>query len=319
MNAILNVIVPVFGTVAVGWAIGRSKLLSVEGLRGLTNVTFYALFPSLLFRSMSRVHVEALSLDVLVVFFGTGLVLYYLCLLGGRAAGMRLGDRTVFALSGTFSNGVGIGIPFVSYAFGEKGLVPLLMIISANSLILLTLSSFLIELDSQGGRRGNLPAKLGGAVVTMMKHPVIPSIFAGLLWGEITSLVPGLATPVVVDRVLQALATAAPPCGLIMAGASLAHVGLREHWRAAAVASAVKLAVMPLLVWAAGRYLFTLDPLWLTVATLNAALPAGANVYLVAQLYRTGVGLATNAVVISTGSSVVTLSAALLLLGVQAR
>ena len=42
---------------------------------------------------------------------------------------------------------------------------------------------------------------------------------------------------------------------------------------------------------------------------------AGANVYLVAQLYRTGVGLATNAVVISTGASIFTLSAVLLLLG----
>jgi predicted permease len=73
------------------------------------------------------------------------------------------------------------------------------------------------------------------------------------------------------------------------------------------------------MVWAVGRYLFALDPLWLTVATLNAALPAGANVYLVAQLYRTGVGLATNAVVISTGASVFTLSVVLLLLGVQTR
>jgi malonate transporter len=84
-------------------------------------------------------------------------------------------------------------------------------------------------------------------------------------------------------------------------------------------ATVAKLAVMPLLVWGVGRYLFTLDPLWLTVATLNAALPAGANVYLVAQLYRTGVGLATNAVVLSSGDSVLTLSLALLLLGVQPR
>ena len=77
MNAILDIIVPVFGTVAVGWLIGRSKLLSPEGLRGLTNVTFYALFPALLFRSMSKVRLEALSFDILLVFFGTGLLLYF--------------------------------------------------------------------------------------------------------------------------------------------------------------------------------------------------------------------------------------------------
>jgi hypothetical protein len=161
--------------------------------------------------------------------------------------------------------------------------------------------------------------KLGQAAVKMLKHPVIPPIFAGLVWSEIMSLVPGLATPAVLDRILQALATAAPPCGLIMAGASLAHVGLKAHWQTATVATAVKLAVMPLVVWVSGRYLFELDPLWLTVATINAAMPTGANVYLIAQLYNTGVGFATNAVVISTGLSVLTLSGLLLLLEVSTR
>jgi predicted permease len=319
MNAILDIIVPVFGTVAVGWLIGRSKLLSPEGLRGLTNVTFYALFPALLFRSMSRVRIEALSFDILFVFFGTSLLLFFASLPLARAFGMKLGEGTVFALAGVFSNGVGIGIPFISYAFGDAGLVPLLMIISMNSLVMLTLASFLIEVGGQTSSRESLLGKLGGAVVKMLKHPVIPSIFAGLFWGELCHLIPGLGTPVVIDRILQALATAAPPCGLIMAGASLAHVGLKAHWQSASVATVLKLAVMPLVVWVSGRWLFHLDPLWLTVATLNAAMPAGANVYLIAQLYRTGVGLATNAVVLSTGFSVVTLSATLLLLGVQTR
>ena len=231
MNAILDIIVPVFGTVAVGWVIGRSKLLSPEGLRGLTNVTFYALFPALLFRSMSKVRLEALSFDILLVFFGAGLLLYFAAMALGRAMGMKLGEATVFGLSAAFSNGVGIGIPFISYAFGEAGLVPLLMIISMNSLVMLTLSSFLIEVGQQGSSREGLLGKLGGAVVTMLKHPVIPSIFAGLFWGELCAHVPGLGTPVVIDRILQALATAAPPCGLIMAGASLAHVGIKEHGR----------------------------------------------------------------------------------------
>jgi malonate transporter and related proteins len=318
MSAIIDVIVPVFGTVAVGWALGR-WLLTTDGLRGLTQVAFYSLFPALLFRSMAKVRLEALEPDIIVVFFGTGLLLYFLLMPLGRALGMKLGDQAVFALSGTFANGVGIGIPFITYAFGEAGLVPLLMIISVNSLVMLTLCSFLLEIGSGGGGGGRLLAKLGGAALMMMKHPVIPSIFAGLAWAELTALVPGLGMPVVIDKVLQALALAAPPCGLIMAGASLAHVGLKEHWQPAAVATAVKLAVMPLLVWAVGRYVFALDALWLTVATLNAALPAGANVYLVAQLYRTGVGLATNAVVISTAASVFSLSVVLLLLGVQTR
>jgi malonate transporter len=318
MKAIFDIIVPVFGMVAIGWAIGRSRLLSAEGLRGLVAVTFHALFPALLFRSMAKVRIEALEPRILLVFFGAVLLLFVLLLPLGRLLGMRSGDRAVFALSGTFSNGVGVGIPFVTYAFGERGLVPLLMIISIHSLILLTLASFLLEIAGQSGGRGRLLARLGSAVLTMLKHPVIPSIFAGLAWSEVTGRIPDLALPGAIDHILQALAAAAPPCGLIMTGASLAHVGLKEHWQPAALASFLKLAVLPAMVWAIGRYVFPLDPLWLTVATLNSALPAGANVYMVAQLYRTGVGLATNAVVISTAASVFSLSVVLLLLGVQA-
>ena len=173
MNAILNIIVPVFGTVAVGWAIGRTRLLTPEGLRGLTNVTFYALFPSLLFRSMSRVRIEALSFDILFVFFGAGLLLFFASIALARAFGMRLGEGTVFALSVIFSNGVGIGIPFISYAFGEAGLVPLLMIISLNSLVMLTLASFLIEISQQASSRESLLGKLGGAATNgvLMSFP----------------------------------------------------------------------------------------------------------------------------------------------------
>ncbi len=317
MKAILDIIVPVFGTVAVGWVLGRLKLLTPEGLRGLTNTTFYALFPCLLFRSMAKVHIEKLAPNVLVLFFGSALLLYFLAMIAGKWMGMKLGERAVFSLSATFSNTSGIGIPFISYAYGDAGLVPVLMIVSVNALILLTLSSFFMEVGTHGSGQGRLIAKFGGALWTMLKHPVIPPIFAGLVWSELTVLIPGLEMPVVIDRVVLGLATAAPPCALILAGASLAHVGLRDHWQPAVMASVVKLVLAPLVVWVAGTYLFTLDPMWLAVATLNAALPTGSNAYLVAYLYKTGAGLATNTVVISTAASLFTLTAALLLLGVQ--
>jgi predicted permease len=318
MNAILDIIVPVFGMVAVGWALGRTGLLAADGLRGFTNVTFYAMFPALLFRSMAKVRVEALSLDILVLFFGAGLLLYFIAMRLGRAMGMRLGEQSVFALSATFSNTSGIGIPFISYAYGDAGLVPLMMIVSINALILLTLSSFLMEMGSHGSGQGRLLVKLGGAVLAMLKHPVLPPIFAGLVWSEAMALIPGLAMPAAIDGVLEGLAVAAPPCALILAGASLAHVGLKEHWQSAAISAFFKLVLLPAMVWVAGRYVFSLDPLWLAVATLSAALPAGSNVYLVARLYRTADGLATNAVVFSTAGSIFTLSAILVLLGVHA-
>ena len=85
MSAIVDIIVPVFGMVLIGWVIGRTPLLSAEGLRGLTGVTFYALFPALLFRSMAKVRIEALEPDILLVFFSAVFLLYGALILLGRA------------------------------------------------------------------------------------------------------------------------------------------------------------------------------------------------------------------------------------------
>jgi len=53
---------------------------------------------------MAKVRIETLEPDILLVFFGGVLLLYGAMLLIGRAMGMGLSDRTVLALSATFSN-----------------------------------------------------------------------------------------------------------------------------------------------------------------------------------------------------------------------
>ena len=313
MIAVLEIILPVVLLGLAGFLLARSALVSEEAVRGLANVTFYILFAALLFRSMSKVRIESLDPAILLAFFsGVAIVFTALMLIGRFMLKMSLSDQAILALSGSFSNGVGLGIPLVTLAFGEDGLVPLLMIISVHSLIMLTLACFLIEIDRQD--RGGIARRMGGAVLTMFKHPVLPAIFAGLAWGELTRRVPGLALPEVLDKALALAAQAAAPMGLITLGASLAHVGIRGHWREGVLTSAAKLLVLPVVVYLLGRYVFRLEPLWLTIAVIDACMPAGANVYMIAQRYGVGVGRATNAVVLSTVASVATVSVALALL-----
>ncbi len=318
MGAVLEIIAPIVALGLAGYALGRTSLLSGEGLRGLNNVTFYILFAALLFRSMANVRLDTLDPAILFAFFG-GVWLVYggLMLIGRFLLGMKLADQAILGLSGSFSNGVGLAIPLVSLTFGEAGLVPLLIIISMHSLVMLTATCFLLELGGAGaGSDGGIGRRMLGAAITMFKHPVLPAIFSGLAWGVLTRQIPGLALPAVLDKALALAANAAAPCGLIMLGASLAHVGFKGHWREGVLASTAKLLVLPVIVWLLGRYVFRLDPLWLTIATLDATMPAGANVYLIAQRYNVGVGRATNAVVLSTIAGVATVSVALGLLGV---
>lgn len=310
MIAVFEIVLPVALLGLAGFLLARSSLVSEDGVRGLANVTFYILFAALLFRSMSKVRVESLDPAILLAFFsGVALVFGAMMLIGWFALGMSLADQAILALSGSFSNGVGLGIPLVTLAFGEEGLVPLLMIISVHSLIMLTLTCFLIEIDRQ--ERGGIARRMGAAVITMFRHPVLPSIFAGLAWGELTRRVPGITMPGVLDKALALAAQAAAPMGLITLGASLAQVGFRGHWREGVLTSTAKLLVLPVVVYLLGRFVFRLEPLWLTIAVIDATMPAGANVYMIAQRYNVGVGRATNAVVLSTVGSVFTVSVAL--------
>ncbi|RPH60165.1 MAG: AEC family transporter, partial [Burkholderiales bacterium] len=68
----------------------------------------------------------------------------------------------------------------------------------------------------------------------------------------------------------------------------------------AAALTALKSLAHPLLVWLVGAFVLGVGPLPLAVATVTAALPIGANVYLFAQRYGAQVGEVSAAVTLST-------------------
>jgi hypothetical protein len=76
------------------------------------------------------------------------------------------------------------------------------------------------------------------------------------------------------------------------------------------LASFLKLALMPALAWGA-CWALGLSPLETAVAVVTSALPTGANAFLLARRYETGVGASGATVLLSTLISIATLSALL--------
>ena len=77
--------------------------------------------------------------------------------------------------------------------------------------------------------------------------------------------------------------------------------------RQTAVTAVLKLAVLPVLVWGFGT-LMGLGRLEMAVAVTAAALPTGANAFLLARRYGAGSDASGAAVLVSTAISVATLS-----------
>ncbi len=301
MTAVLETVLPVFALVFAGYFMGR-RFIGAEGIKGLSGFVYYFAIPALLFRTMSRGYLPGSEdLILLLAYFGGSFFVYALSIgLGHRLFGNSVAELGLMGMAGCFGNTVLLGIPLTLAAFGEAGMLPLTLIITFHSALLFPLSILVVELGRGGG---GWRKALGDSVKALSRNPVILAILAGLAYGA-TGL--GLAVPV--EAFITLLSGAAAPAALFALGASLAGYRIAGDLKEIMLSCAIKLLVHPLAVAVLAFWVFDLRGDWAAIALLTAALPAGANVFVLAQQYNIYLGRAASIVLISTGLSMLTLS-----------
>lgn len=309
---VVSALLPVVLLIAIGFIAGKADWIRAESLKDLSNLVFMVLTPALLFRTMSTVHVEQLNFKPVAVYFVAALLLFALLLLW-RGANRR---SAVLALASTFSNTVMIGIPLVGLAYGQAGLVTLFTLISVHALVLLTLSTMVLEMvaaredraDGAGAQR-NLGLTVLSAIQGGIFHPVPLPILLGLVFAQT-----GWLLPAVVDRPLQLLGNAFGPVALVLVGATLTQVRVGEHFKNALGISLLKNLALPVIMTVLGL-LLGMSGLPLTVMIVAAALPMGANVFLFAQRYEVAQELVTASMAVSTVLGLATITLVMSLVG----
>ncbi|MGE7415253.1 AEC family transporter [Methylobacterium tarhaniae] len=301
-STLVSVILPVFGLIVVGRLIIRFGIVDRSETKGLTGLIFWVLLPSLLFLSIVGSRTPP-RLDVIGLYFAVALPVFALSVLGGIALlRMTLAQAAVFGLNAAFGNTVLLGIPIVSAIWGGAGLAILLSIIAAHSLLLLPAATVLVELD-RGEHRRRLLDTVRETVLGSLKNPIISSIMAATAWNGT-----GLPVPEALRRILELLAQAAPALALISLGASLPVLRRATIGPPVLAATVIKLAVMPLCMGLAVAAAAVPQPAAI-IMVVTAALPTGANAFLLA--HRSGAMMEVSAatVVVATIVSVATLTA----------
>jgi predicted permease len=309
LDVIFGIILPVFGTLGLGYAAARHGVFDEAANRGLSLFVFNFALPLMLFRAIARAELpDAMPWGYLLSYYIGAFTVFGLAMAAARTLfGRRLDEQAVLGLGAGFSNTGMLGIPLVMTAYGPPAALPLFVMIACHSLLILPPATALIE-AGRGGTQ-SLAATLRKLGKSVLATPIIWGLSCGLAFA-----LGGVPLPGPIDAVASGLGAAATPCALFALGASLTRYGLSGNLREPAVLVVLKTLVHPLLVWLLATFVFDVPPLWVATGVLLAALPAGVTPYLFAQRYGLCQSSVASTVFLSTLLSVGTLSALLFLL-----
>lgn len=309
METTLNIVLPVFGLVVCGYLVGRTKILNQEGINGLTNFVFYVAIPLLMFRSvMNSEFPDLKDMGILFAYYLGCYLTFLVALLFGKIIfRLPLEQLAIFGMGSMYGNTVMLGLPLTYAIYGDAGLIPILLIIGFHNPLLITLTAAVIEIGR--GEKNGWGSILFSSLKILMMNPVVIAILIAFFWRFAGIL---MFSPV--DRFTQLLGTAAAPCALFALGASLTNYKVAGNISESISIVVLKLFLHPLLVWGLAYHVFALDPMWAAIATITAALPTGANVFIYSRSYGIYVARATSATLISTGISIISVGVLISLL-----
>jgi malonate transporter len=310
MLDILNVVIPVFAIIALGYLAVRYRLYPAEGVRGLVAFVNNFLTPCLLFQSMLHADFDtAFNWSVIVPFYIGALTSFILgSIIAVRFFKNRPGEGVSSGFAAMFTNTVLLGIPILQRAYGEAALQVAFSIIALHASVLITIAMLTMELVRRDG--APLYKALGVAAVRIVSNP--------LLWGIALGAAANMANVTLVEPIeafFTMMSAAVIPVALFGLGGALNEYRLADNWPQALTMSMLKLVLQPLIAWLIMVPLLQIDPETARYGVVLAAMPAGINVYVFATYYNRAVNVATNTILISTVLSILTVSAWLYIMG----
>ena len=312
MQAVIDVILPVFGLIVLGYFAARVGWVKDSAADGLTRIVFDVAMPIMLFRTMNQVAMPEVSpWGLWAAYFGGCAVSWLMTTAAARYALGRPHDKAAISgLSSAYSNTMLLGLPLILKAYGDAGAVPLFIVVSIH----LPLMSFIgaLHVEAARGESTSMKMLLRETFKSLVRQPILIGILAGLAFRQT-----GLELPGAINQIIESISAGAIPFALFAMGLTLKRYGLFGDLPTASLIVAIKLIVHPLVVWALAALVFELPPVWIGVATVFAAAPTGINAYLWASRYGVGVGAVSSAIAMSTVLSAITISVVLVVLGLD--
>jgi len=309
MIDILNLALPYFGLIFIGYACGKTKGLPEAGLAWMNFFLLYVSLPALLFGIMSRTPFAELNNPPFLIATTLGTVIAFaLAMIVGKVIGkLSLRETTIAGLAGAYGNIGYMGPGLALAVLGNSAAAPTALIFCCDSIFLFSIVPLLIELTDRD--HPSLPHALGVVAKQIVLNPLIMATCLGALCAALH-----IEFPAAMNNTLQFLQNAAAPTALFVLGVTVAlRPFKRVPWEVPGLV-AVKLLIHPLIAFGLMLAFGPFAQPWAATAVLMAALPPALNVFVIARQNDTWIEPASVAVLIGTFASVVTLTSVMWLL-----
>lgn len=293
-------ILPIFAIILTGWFAGASGYMPRALAAPLMRFAYYVAMPSLVFLTIADESLRSL-LDwrFLAAFGGGSIICFATVMVFVRIArGAGVGKSGILAAAVSMTNTGFVALPILKTLFGQPGVLAAAIATVFVGAIMFPLLVLLLEIGRYDTSHNIRTAALMRQIAT---NPVILATIFGLLWSFAGSALSGPAA-----SFLTMLGEALTPCALFAIGLDLTIAELRERLGLYALLTALKLAIMPLVVYglclAAG-----LGRTATVAAVVCSAVPTAKSAYVLAVEYDVEKNVVGAVISMTTLFSVVTL------------
>jgi len=268
MLPILSALAPVFLLILFGYGLRRSGRFGAGFWGDVDRLVFYILFPAFLVIRIGTADFGGLALGPMALGVAAGLCAMAILSFALKPVLRLDGPGFGAAFQGCMRPNIYVGFAAADALFGLEGGILAAIVVAVGTPLVNVFAAVVLTLYGPQGSGG-----WRRAVLAMARNPVILAIAAGLAIN-----LSRLGLPPVLDDMLAILARGTLAMALLSVGAGLDVPAARKAGPTVLAVSAVKLAGLPALTFAA-CLAFGAGGLPLTVAVMFASLPNSPTSY----------------------------------------
>ncbi len=300
MQALVDVILPVFLVVGFGYAVVWRGWMNEATVDALMKFTQNFAFPCLLFVAIARLDLgDTFDWRLLTAFYVGAISGFMAGLFGARFLfGRDWEDAVAIGFICLFSNSLLLGLPITERAYGPEALAANYAIIAVHSPVCYAIGITAMETLRARG------SGIGATLLRVGKGLASNALVIGITLGLVVNLI-GLGLPGALWQALELIARAGLPAALFGLGGLLYQYRPEGDLRIIAYACAVSLVLHPAITWTLGTGLGLTEPQFRS-AVVTAAMAPGVNAYVFANMYGRARRVAASTVLIATGLCILT-------------